>query len=78
MDLPVVSTDCRSGPSEILDGGRFGRLVPVGDAAAMADAITASLNDTIDPAPLLERAAEFRPAAVADRYLKLLLDDEGS
>jgi glycosyltransferase involved in cell wall biosynthesis len=37
--LPVLSTDCPSGPSEILDGGRCGRLVPTGDARAIADAI---------------------------------------
>jgi glycosyltransferase involved in cell wall biosynthesis len=36
---PVVSTDCVSGPSEILMGGKYGHLVPVGDPAAMADAI---------------------------------------
>ena len=36
---PVVSTDCPYGPAEILDGGRYGRLVPVGDDAAMAEAM---------------------------------------
>jgi len=40
---PVVSTDCPSGPSEILDGGEFGALVPVGDPEAMADAIRTTL-----------------------------------
>lgn len=39
MGAPVVSTDCPSGPSEVLDGGRYGVLVPVDDAAAMADGI---------------------------------------
>lgn len=51
---PVVSTDCPSGPREILDGGRYGRLVPVGDPVAMADAIEACLRD---PAPFREQAA---------------------
>jgi glycosyltransferase involved in cell wall biosynthesis len=36
---PVVSTDCPSGPAEILDGGRYGRLVRVGDGSGMAAAI---------------------------------------
>ena len=36
---PVVSTDCDHGPREILEGGKWGRLVPVGDAEAMAEAI---------------------------------------
>jgi len=37
--VPVLSTDCHSGPREILDGGRYGRLVPTADARALADAI---------------------------------------
>ena len=44
---PVVSTDCPSGPREILDDGRYGRLVPVGDPQAMADAIEACLRDPV-------------------------------
>ena len=36
---PVVSTDCPSGPAEILDQGKFGQLVPVKDSTALAHAI---------------------------------------
>ncbi|ELY79740.1 putative glycosyltransferase [Natrinema pallidum DSM 3751] len=46
-DVPVVSTDCPSGPYEILEGGMWGRLVPVRDHNAMAKAIEAVLNDEI-------------------------------
>ena len=42
---PVLATDCPSGPSEILDGGRCGRLVPPGDAMSLADAIAEALDD---------------------------------
>jgi len=42
--VPALSTDCRSGPSEILDGGRCGRLVPVGDATAIADGIADAMD----------------------------------
>ncbi len=41
---PVVATDCPSGPREILEGGRYGRLVPVGDVAALRDAIVEVLR----------------------------------
>ena len=56
---PVVSTDCPSGPSEILDGGAYGALVPVGDDAALAAAIGATLASPPDRAKLQARAAMF-------------------
>ena len=43
---PVVSTDCPSGPAEILQNGRFGKLVPVGDDRTMAAAICWSLENS--------------------------------
>ena len=44
---PVVSTDCRSGPREILEDGKWGHLVPVGDWRAMAEAILETLDNPI-------------------------------
>lgn len=44
----VVSTDCPVGPREVLEGGRLGQLVPVGSAAALAQAIGAVLDATAD------------------------------
>ena len=69
----VVSTDCRSGPSEILDDGRFGSLVPVGDPAAMAAAMGRALSTPVDPAELMERGRSFSVASAVDRYLSVLL-----
>jgi glycosyltransferase involved in cell wall biosynthesis len=71
--LPVVSTDCRSGPSEILERGLYGRLVPVGDAAALAQAMLDSLDATHDKEALQQRALDFSPERVADQFLRLLL-----
>ena len=70
----VVSTDCPSGPAEILDGGAFGPLCPVGDAAALAGAILRVLEAPTAPARLRARAATFSVDAAADRYLEVLLD----
>jgi glycosyltransferase involved in cell wall biosynthesis len=73
---PVVSTDCPSGPREILADGEYGRLVPVGDDTALADAIVTTLEATSgeDPgrdggARLVARALDFSVDAVTDEYL---------
>jgi len=66
--VPVVSTDCFSGPAEILENGRWGRLVPVGDAPAMAAAMDAALNDKMKPDTAL-RAAYFGVQQAIDKYL---------
>ena len=70
---PVVSTDCPSGPGEILEDGRYGKLVPVGDAQALARAIAASLVEDHDKTALIRRSQDFSVAKAADRYLELLL-----
>ncbi len=73
LGTPVVSTDCPHGPGELLEGGRLGPLVPVGDAAALAGAIAATLAAPPDPAPLRRRAADFTPARCCARWEDLLL-----
>jgi glycosyltransferase involved in cell wall biosynthesis len=70
---PVVSADCPSGPREILDHGRYGRLVPVGDAEALATAILATLDAPVDRATLERRGRAFSVRVAAEQYLRLLL-----
>ena len=65
---PVVSTDCPSGPAEILEGGEYGPLVEVDDDEGLATAIQATLDDPLPSDVLIERANDFAPAAVIDRY----------
>ena len=71
---PVVSTDCPFGPAEVLEGGRLGELVPVGDARALADAMDLALNKPPDPRPAPRRAGFFGVDRAVDRYEALLLD----
>ena len=67
---PVVSTDCPVGPREILQNGRYGRLVPVGDAASMATALAAAID--AGPAPgAADHAAQFTTGRATAAYLAL-------
>jgi len=69
---PVVSTDCPSGPSEILEGGRYGPLAPVGDDGRLADAMLSVLRHPIDSGELRARSAAFSVDLIADQYLSLI------
>lgn len=69
---PVVSTDCPSGPREILCDGQFGRLVPVGDVDGLAAAMQASLTSKHDRAALIARALDFSIEKAVDQYEALL------
>lgn len=72
---PVVSTDCPSGPAEILQGGKFGTLVPIGDPVALADALEASLDNPLPPSSISTRAMEFSVDNAVRRYLSMLMPD---
>ena len=68
---PVVSTDCPSGPREILESGQWGQLVPVDNPAALADAIDAGLERRGDRVPD-EALARFLPAEAGNAYARVL------
>jgi len=70
---PVVATDCPSGPAEILENGKWGRLVPPGDPEALAKAIL----DTVERGVSRVEAAtnvqkRFSMIAIVEQYLKVL------
>jgi glycosyltransferase involved in cell wall biosynthesis len=68
---PVVSTDCPYGPAEILQGGRYGTLTPVGDAGAMAAAIEAALLEVPDRGALMARGLNYTGMRAAERFLEI-------
>ena len=79
LGTPIVSTDCPSGPRELLDDGQGGELVPVGDVSALADAMYRQLADLDQARAQVERIRpkldEFSPAYASQRYLDLIEDD---
>ena len=75
---PVVSTDCRHGPREILEDGRYGPLVPVDDPEALASAMVSVLDKPPRRKTLQDRAAFYSVARAVDRYEELLLGREGT
>jgi len=71
-NVPVVSTDCHSGPAEILDNGRYGSLVPVGDVNGMAQAIISVLHTSFIYSESGDRVKEFSVERTVQAYLNIL------
>jgi glycosyltransferase involved in cell wall biosynthesis len=72
LGVPVVSTDCRTGPREILQDGRYGTLVPVGDEKAIADGMLDTLRHPHDPDYLRRAALPYTVEASAREYAAIL------
>jgi glycosyltransferase involved in cell wall biosynthesis len=69
---PVVATDCPWGPREILQSGRYGKLVPIGDATGLAAAIVQTLDSPPDRAVLRERASRYTTDIAAREFIDVL------
>jgi glycosyltransferase involved in cell wall biosynthesis len=72
LDTPVVSTNCPSGPDEILDGGRIAPLVPVGDHEMLAAAMEMVLHRPPQPGVMRAAVREYEVEHSATRYLQIL------
>jgi glycosyltransferase involved in cell wall biosynthesis len=70
--LPIVSTDCPSGPREVLMDGKYGVLVRAGDAIALASAIVSALSCEKSPEIQRKGAERFLPEKIASQYLTIL------
>lgn len=69
--LNVVSTDC-GGPAELLEFGKYGRLVPVGDYEALAVAMEDAIINPIPQNVLKERGANWEPKHILSKYIGLI------
>lgn len=76
LGTPSVSTDCPFGPRETLADGRYGALVPVGDDAALAKAMAATLENPLPAETLKSGVREFEIGFSARQYLKVLFDEK--
>ena len=72
--VPIVSTNCPGGPSEILANGQFGKLVPIQNPRALAQAMEEVLLGSHDSADLKLRAKDFSLTKISDEYLKYMFD----
>ena len=70
-DTPVVSTDCPNGPAEILENGKWGRMVSVGDVDGLAQAMIKTLDEPKHP-NVLQRAQYFSVENAVAQYLEVL------
>jgi glycosyltransferase involved in cell wall biosynthesis len=71
--VPVVSTDCESGPREVLQDGRYGTLVPIGSVEALAEAITAQLDQGRQSIPS-DWLHNFKLSKAVDAYMELIME----
>ena len=72
--VPVISTDCPSGPREILADGKYGALVPVQDPTALAEMIKMALTERT-PRPTRESWRSYELETIVDQYIDILMRD---
>lgn len=72
LGIPSVSTRCPSGPDELLENGRYGPLVPMGDEVAMASAMLSVLEKPLDETTLKQAVEEYHVSLSAKKYLETL------
>ena len=75
---PVVATDCPSGPREILENGRYGELVPIGDPTSMANAIASKLKQPLDRESSRRRGMAYTVEHSAALYQEVLFGKAGT
>lgn len=72
LGVPCISTDCPSGPAEILQGGKYGQLVQVGNVEMMAKAITRYLDSPPEREFISQAARPFTLEVSAKAYIKAM------
>jgi glycosyltransferase involved in cell wall biosynthesis len=73
LGMRIVATDCTSGPQEILDNGKFGTLVEVGNIKMLSSAMLSSLEKQHDSDYVKSRAKHFSSDTIIPQYIKVLV-----
>ena len=73
VGVNVVSTNCKTGPSEILKDGEFGFLCKVGNALSLANSVNIALENSLPKEQLISRASDFLPDKIIHQYEKILI-----
>jgi glycosyltransferase involved in cell wall biosynthesis len=73
VGVNVVSTNCKTGPSEILKDGEFGFLCKVGDSSALASSVNIALKNSLPKEQLISRASDFLPDKITQQYENMLI-----
>lgn len=73
--LPVIVTDCKGGPKEIVDYGKYGDIVPLDDVNVLALKITERLDQVYDKTISINRAKDFSIEKISQEYLKVLFEE---
>lgn len=72
VGTPVVATNCGSGPTEILEAGKYGQLVAIANPVQLAGAILTTLRNPPDAEALKQRAKVFELDQIVDQYIQVL------
>ena len=70
---PVVSTNCKTGPEEILENGKWGHLVPVGNVEALSSAIRETLQGKTQSPSKAILESRYGIDTIVEKYLSTLL-----
>lgn len=73
--LPVIVTNCKGGPKEIVDYGKYGDIVPLDNVKVLASKITERLNQSFDKTISINRAQDFSIEKISQEYLNVLFDE---
>ena len=72
-NVPIVATNCKCGPGEVLQQGKYGKLVPIGNPKALADKILEVIDGNFPKFNKNEALSRFKKDIIAEKFINLLI-----